>query len=193
MAKIAIYGGTFNPIHFGHIQVLSWTLANTDIEQLWLMVTPFNPIKTPTPKQTYYQRIENIKKELLQQNNISFSDCQLWLDISNTIKKAIVVSDFENFLPQPNYTINTLENLSKTYPNDTFVLLIGQDSWNHFNKWKRWQDILQTWSIYVYPRHDPTSKVNNGIPEHPNVIFLHHAPYADISSTQIRNRINTPL
>ena len=162
--KVGIYGGSFNPIHWGHIGLAKWVVENTDLDELWLMVSPNNPLKDAG----------------------ILADEKERLDAARTAVEGIEgvkVSDFEFALPRPTYTANTLRELEKKYPETEFVLVIGEDNLQILDRWKDWEWIVANHRVYVYPRHGGT-KGNEIEDEH--IIMLEGAPYFDISSTQIR-------
>ena len=200
---IGIFGGSFNPIHYGHLGLARWVVEHTNMVELWLMVTPNNPLKDSDILADEQQRFAQAKQAV--ENNIREHPLQG--------KKKILVSDFEFALPRPNYTARTLQMLTDKYPDCKFALVIGEDNLRIFNRWKQWQDILRNHLIYVYPRHEVMSggsaKQQTSEPamspldilklhaesdnsEFPNsvrgIYMLEGAPYFDISSTQIRSR-----
>ena len=164
--KIGIYGGSFNPVHFGHIGLAKWVLAHTDLDEVWLMVSPNNPLKEPGILADERERLEAVGKAIAG-------------------KAGLRASDFEFSLPRPSYTANTLRELQKRYPEHTFSLIIGEDNLAVFDRWREWQFISDNFRIFVYPRHG--SELKNRT--YKNVIFLSDAPYFDISSTEIRKKI----
>ena len=180
--KIGLYGGSFNPIHFGHIGLAQWVLANTDLDELWLMVSPNNPLKDSSILADEQVRLREAKEAIRQLGEEA---------------KGIVVSDFEFRLPKPNYTANTLRELQKQYPEYEFSLIIGEDNLLIFDKWRESEFIKGNFRIFVYPRRESTkplksftseslpSNVSEG--EH-GLIYLNGAPYFDISSTEIRQQ-----
>ena len=109
--KIGIYGGSFNPIHFGHIGLAKWVAKNTDLDELWMMVSPNNPLKDKGILADEQERLEKAKEAI--GNGLLATG------------KRIIVSDFEFHLPRPNYTANTLRVLTKQYPEHEFTLIIG--------------------------------------------------------------------
>lgn len=163
---IGLFFGSFNPVHIGHLAIADYMINYTDMQQIWFMVSPHNPLKN--------------KNQLLDQNN-RLHLVNLALDFHPTIK----ASNFEFDLPQPSYTINTLVRLKEKYPEHQFSLIMGQDNLQSFNKWKNYEEILKRNHIYVYPR--PGSSASE-FDTHPNVHFT-EAPVMDISSTFIRNAI----
>lgn len=166
--KVGIYGGSFNPVHFGHIGLAKWVLANTDLDELWFLVSPNNPLKNADSLAPEQERLEAVKQAVK--------------DIPN-----VKVSDFEFSLPRPSYTANTLRELKKAYPDYEFTLVIGEDNLAIFDRWKEYEYILQNFRIFVYPRKSALINHQSAILNAKNLMFLAQAPYFDISSTEIRN------
>ena len=170
--KIGIYGGSFNPIHFGHIGLAEWVVENTDLDEVWLMVSPNNPLKDKNILANEQDRLIKAK-EAIGENGIH----------KTTSGKRIVVSDFEFALPRPTYTANTLRALHEAYPENEFSLIIGEDNVAIFDKWREYQYILDYYRVLVYPRHNCNPYP---LPSAKDLRILHGAPYFDISSTEIR-------
>ena len=168
MAQIGIYGGSFNPIHIGHISLAEWIVEHTSLDEIWLMVTPNNPLKDLGFLIDQDKRLQ-------------------WAKTAVTGHDKIVVSDFEFHLPQPSYTIHTLQQLQQAYPQHTFSLVIGTDNLTIFHHWKDWQTILRDFPIYVYPRKG--DKIAQLQQTYPAVTILTEAPLYPISSTQIRQEL----
>ena len=166
--KIGIYGGSFNPIHFGHIGLAQWVIKNTDLDEIWLMVSPNNPLKDQSILANEQVRLQKAKEAILP-------------------GLAIVASDFEFRLPRPNYTANTLKELQKAYPEHQFTLIIGEDNLSIFHKWKDYLYILENYRIFVYPRHGCK---DYKIPNAKDLTLLKEAPYFDISSTELRKNLH---
>ena len=164
--RIGLFFGSFNPIHIGHLALANYMVNYTEMQEVWLVVSPHNPLKK--------------KSQLLNQND-RLHLVNLALDFHPSIK----ASNFEFDLPQPSYTINTLVRLKEKYPQHEFSLIMGQDNLTSFNKWKNYEEILKRNHIYVYPR--PNSGPSE-FDEHPNIHFT-EAPVMEISSTFIRNAI----
>ena len=165
--KVGIYGGSFNPIHFGHIGLAKWVLENTDLDELWLMVSPNNPLKDKNILADEHERLVAAKEAIK--------------DIP-----GLVASDFEFALPRPNYTANTLRALAQACPEHEFTLIIGEDNLSIFDKWREYQYILDNYRIFVYPRH------GNGtytLLHAKDLRVLTGAPYFDISSTELRQKL----
>ncbi len=163
---IGIFGGSFNPIHNGHIALCKAFLEQCDIDEVWLMVSPQNPLK---------QNVE------LLDDDLRLSLTQKALEGEERIKAC----DYEFHLPRPSYTWNTLQALGKDYPDHRFTLLIGGDNWACFDRWYRCEDILNNYSIAVYPRTG--SEIDAKLLP-PNVSLI-NTPLFDISSTEIRQRV----
>ena len=170
--KICIYGGSFNPIHFGHIGLEKWVVENTDLDEVWLMVSPNNPLKDKSILADEQERLAAAKQAI--------GDGLL------AIGKRIIVSDFEFHLPRPTYTANTLRALAKEYPEHKFTLIIGEDNLQIFNKWRESEYILQNYRIFVYPRKGCTPYL---VPQGKDIRLLDEAPYFDISSTELRKNL----
>ena len=116
--KIGVLGGSFNPIHIGHAILANYITQCTDIEQLWLMVSPQNPLKSELPQSYDVHR--------LAMTELVASKCD-----------NVITSGFEFTLPKPSYTVDTLKALREKFPQHEFVLVIGADNWQNFEKWKR--------------------------------------------------------
>ena len=169
--KIGIYGGSFNPIHFGHIGLAQWVIEHTDLDELWLMVSPNNPLKDKNILADEQDRLREAKETIEQLGDKGI---------------GIVVSDFEFALPRPTYTANTLRELQKQYPEHDFTLIIGEDNLEIFDKWREYQYILDNYRIFVYPRHDCSPY---SLPTAKDLQVLSEAPYFDISSTYLRKNL----
>ena len=157
MKRIGIFGGSFNPIHNGHIALAQAVLRQCALDEVWLMVSPQNPLK---------------------QNSTDLLDDHLRLQMAEKALEGVEgvkACDYEFRLSKPSYTWNTLQHLSKDYPDYTFSLLIGGDNWAHFTRWRHWKDILRCHQVIVYPRED-----------YPGTIDV---PLLDVSSTEIRQRV----
>lgn len=172
--KIGLYFGTFNPIHIGHLIIANHLAEHTDLKQVWMVVTPHNPLKN---------------KETLLQDSVRLQLVHLATEDFPKIKPC----DIEFKLPQPNYTVNTLAHLQDKYPKNEFSLIMGEDNLKSFHKWKNHEVILENHEIYVYPRVDENGQSHNdggkyGFKNHPKVHFV-AAPIVEISATFIRNSI----
>ena len=167
MAKIGIYGGSFNPVHFGHVGLAKWVIENTDLDELWFMVSPNNPLKAADSLAPEQERLKGVQDAIQ--------------DIPH-----VKASDFEFHLPRPSYTANTLRALRNTFPEHEFTLIIGEDNIAIFDRWREYEYILENYRIFVYPRKGTMSNVQFPITNAKNIIFLANAPLFDISSTSIR-------
>ena len=174
--KIGIYGGSFNPIHFGHTGLVKWVAEHSDLDEVWLMVSPNNPLKVNADLQgkfdlrtNFAERVEAAKKALAE------TDC----------KKVLRVSDFEDGLPRPSYTANTLRELQKAYPEHEFSLIIGADNWALIEKWREYEFVIKNFRIFVYPRQGYAMEARPELPKG-NIVFCQDAPLFDVSSTKLR-------
>ena len=161
--KIGLFFGSFNPVHVGHMIIANFMATHTDLDQVWMVVSPHNPHK---PKKTLakdYDRLHLVK--------LAIGD--------NLHLKA---SDIEFSLPKPSYTIDTLVYLKEKYPNHQFTLIMGGDNLATFHKWKNYEMILEHHHIYVYQR--PDYKLGELL-NHPKVKVF-EAPLMQISASYIR-------
>ena len=190
--KVGIYGGSFNPIHFGHTGLAKWVLEHTDLDEVWLMVSPNNPLKDKSILADEQERLTAVK-EAIGDGILAMGD--------EAKGKRIWVSDFEFHLPRPTYTANTLRALAKEYPEHEFTLIIGEDNLQIFDKWREYQYILDNYRVFVYPRRDKagtqgaTQPAAGTQPREATLpakgtIFLTGAPYFDISSTELRKNLH---
>ena len=173
--RIGIYGGSFNPIHFGHIGLVKWVVEHTDLDEVWMMVSPNNPLKDKSILADEQERLHEAKEAMRRLGD-------------EAIEQRIVVSDFEFHLPRPTYTANTLRALQTAYPDHHFTLIIGEDNLHIFDKWREYQYILDNYRIFVYPRRGTASSKQLTHLNHPNIVFMEDAPYFDISSTELRKQ-----
>ena len=165
--KTGLYFGSFNPIHIGHLAIANYMLEFTDLDAVWFVVSPLNPLKAKNTLLANHHRYAMVMRAVedyyrFQVTNIEFS------------------------LPQPSYTINTLVALGEKYPEKQFVLIMGSDNLDTFHKWKNYKVILQYYPLFVYPRpgHD-----GGKFREHPSVHWV-DAPLMEISSSFIRSAIS---
>ena len=184
--KIGIYGGSFNPIHFGHIGLAKWVIENTNLEEVWMMISPNNPLKDKSILADEQERLAAAKEAIgdgLLGNKTMRQE-------SEETKGRIIVSDFEFHLPRPTYTANTLRALAKEYPEHEFTLIIGEDNLRIFDQWREYQYILDNYRVFVYPRKSENEKVKGEKLEAKEIIYLAGAPYFDISSTELRKNLH---
>jgi nicotinate-nucleotide adenylyltransferase len=166
--SIGLYFGTFNPIHIGHLAIANYLAENSDLDEIWMVVTPHNPHKKKKTLLDDYQRLHMV---------------HLATDDYDRIK----ASNIEFSLPQPSYTVNTLAHLSEKYPDKDFTLIMGEDNLKSLHKWKNYQVILEDYSIIVYPRVS-LGNVPEQFKNHSKISKI-DAPIMEISSTMIRNGI----
>ncbi len=163
---IGLFFGSFNPIHTGHLIIANYMASFTDLKEVWLVVSPHNPLKLKSGLANMYDRLEMTK-------------------LATENAPQIKVSDIEFKLPQPSYTIDTLTYLQEKYPEKEFVLIMGADNLTSFKKWKNYEVLLQNYKIYVYPRPGVDITEWEG---HPSITFT-TTPEMEISSTFIRKAI----
>ena len=166
--KVGLYFGTFNPIHVGHLIIANHIVENSDLDQLWMVVTPHNPLKKKSGLLADYHRLQMV--------HLATEDYD-----------KIIPSDIEFKLPQPNYTVNTLAHLQEKFPQHEFSLIMGEDNLKSLKKWKNFELILNNYHLYVYPRIS-TDEVPEEFVNHPNIHKV-NAPIIELSSTFIRNSI----
>lgn len=168
MKRVGLFFGSFNPIHIGHLILANYILENTNMDELWFVVSPQNPFKE--------------KKSLLNDNNRLD---MVQLAIENYPKMR--ASNVEFSLPTPSYTIDTLTYLKEKHPNYLFSLIMGEDNLKNLHKWKNYETLINQYQIIVYPR---LSEGNNK-PEllnHDNISLV-KAPIIELSATEIRRMI----
>ena len=163
--KVGLYFGSFNPIHHGHLIIANFVLQNTDLNQVWLVISPQNPFKKNHGLLNEYHR----------------------LALANTALEGetrLRASDIEFRLPKPSYTIDTLTYLHEKYPDYEFVIIMGSDSYQNLDKWKNADVIMNRYGIYVYTR--PGYPVRKDLPTKISVL---KAPMLQISATEVRNMV----
>lgn len=161
--KIGLFFGSFNPVHVGHMIIANYMAQHSDLDQVWMVVSPQNPHKTRSSLAKDYDRLHLVNlaigdNNLLRSSNIEFS------------------------LPKPSYTVDTLTYLKEKHPNNTFVLIMGGDNLGTFHKWKNYEVILKNHEIYVYKR--PSYDLGE-LQTHESVSIF-EAPLMKISSSYIR-------
>ncbi len=158
--------GSFNPAHNGHLIIASHFIQNTEIEEVWFVLSPQNPFKTDEKILDGEKRLELLNAAI--EENPAFASC-----------------DIEFGMETPSYSINTIKKLRDQYPDRQFILIIGSDNLDSFNQWKEYEQILDLVNVYVYPR---TAQCTSRFLSHPRVTMV-RAPLLDISSTMIRKAI----
>ncbi len=163
---IGVLGGSFNPVHIGHMMLASYIQQFTDLDEVWLSLSPLNPLKAGS---------DELIPDLIRLK-------MLELAIGNT--SGLNICDYELSMPRPSYTINTLHYLAKRYPRHNFKLIIGSDNWKIFDQWKDHEAIISEFGVIVYPRPGyPVGTIDD------YVVDVVNAPMADISSTFIRKAL----
>lgn len=164
--QIGIFGGSFNPIHIGHLALSNYLCEYTELDEIWFMVSPRNPLK--------------------EAGELWDDDLRLSL-VRAAVKEypKLHASDFEFSLPRPSYTYHTLCELKKVYPQYDFTLIIGADNWEVFPRWKFSEEILRGFPVYIYPR--PNYHIDTTMLP-PTAKFL-PTPMFEISSSFIREAI----
>ena len=163
--KIGLYFGSFNPIHTGHLIIASHAVNETDLNQVWFVVSPQNPFKQSASLLNEYQRLHLIKSAIDGENNLR-------------------ASSFEFNMPKPSYTIDSLAYLKEKHPEHQFFILMGSDGFTNLNKWKNHEVIAANYPIYIYLR--PGFAVSE---THGATIHILDAPLLEISSSHIRELI----
>lgn len=163
--KTGLFFGSFNPVHVGHLIIANYVCEFTDIEEVWMVISPQNPLKDRNQLLSADIRYSMVKKAIGNYAHIH-------------------VSDIELHLPMPSYTVNTLKTMENSYKNREFVLIMGADSLVQFHEWKDWQEIARNYARYVYPRRG----IDVSEADLTNCRML-DAPLIDISSTMIRNAL----
>ena len=163
MSKIGLFFGSFNPIHVGHLIIANFMATQSDLKEVWLVVSPQNPLKKKSSLANDYDRLNLVR-----------------LAIGDNPK--LRASDVEFSLPKPSYTVDTLTHLRDKYPNKQFVLIMGGDNLATLHKWKNYELLLRDYEIYVYQR--PSYDLGE-LAAHSNVKIF-EAPLMQISASYIR-------
>ena len=163
--NIGLYFGSFNPIHIGHLIIANHVLNETSLEKIWFIVSPQNPLKKSNSLLNEFDRLHLVRLAVQDDNRIK-------------------CSDIEFSLSKPSYTTNTLAFLTEKYPEHTFSIIMGSDSYQNLDKWKNFETIVSNYSIYVYKREG--HEINKFSGERPVIL---NAPLIQISATQIRDHI----
>jgi nicotinate-nucleotide adenylyltransferase len=177
MKKVGLFFGTYNPVHVGHLIIANHMVHYTELDEVWLVVSPQNPFKEKSGLLADYHRLA-VARIAVEDN------------------PKLRVSDVEFSLPQPSYTVHTLAHLNEAYPDTEFALIMGEDNLRTLHKWKNYEVILERHKIYVYPRalteqeredlksHRMPSSTSN----HPNIIKV-DAPVMKLSASFVRKAI----
>lgn len=178
--KIGLYFGTFNPIHVGHLVIANYMADFTDLDQVWLVVSPHNPLKDKSTLLADLHRLSLVREAIL--DNPKLRDC-----------------DVEFKLPKPSYTITTLTALKEKYPQHKFALIMGEDNLRTFHRWFNYEKVLEAHHIYVYPRvltmqeeaevQSISKDVKSDLIKHQHIHYCEDAPVMKVSSSFIRQAI----
>jgi nicotinate-nucleotide adenylyltransferase len=163
--KIGLYFGSFNPIHVGHLIIANHIANNTDLQKVWFVVSPQNPLKQSSSLLNEYDRLHLINISIEGENKLR-------------------TSNVEFTLPKPSYTVDTLAYLTEKYPEHEFSIIMGSDSFSNIAKWKNYEVILKNHELYIYKR--PGFEIDTAFKK--DLIIL-NAPLLEISSTRIRELI----
>lgn len=165
--EIGIFSGSFNPIHNGHLIMANYMCEFANLDEVWLVVTPHNPLKKRDDMLAEQERLKMVELAVAKYDSIKASEVELHME-------------------RPSFTINTLEKLSNVHPECNFSLIIGADNWSFFDKWKDSQKIIDNYKILIYPRVEASVSIPESLRE---TIRLVSAPIIEISSTFIRQCI----
>lgn len=160
--KIGLFFGSFNPIHIGHLIIARYILNITDINKIWFIVSPQNPLKSSRSLLNEYHRLHLVR--------LAVED-----------ESAFAASDIEFKLPKPSFTIDTLTYLKEKHPNTKFSVILGSDSYRNIYKWKNHLQLISNYEFIIYNR--PGFEVHNSLS---NIYLLENVPLLQISSTEIR-------
>ena len=163
--NIALYFGSFNPVHVGHLIIANTIVSNSVFDRLWFVISPLNPLKPKISLLNEYHR-------------------KYMIDLAIEGDSRFKTSNVEFSLPKPSYTIDTLTYLSEKYPEHSFSVIMGSDSYQNLSKWKNYESILKNYNIIIYnrPGYAPPENL-------PSTVYLIKAPLLEISSTHIRELI----
>ncbi|MDR3680077.1 MAG: nicotinate (nicotinamide) nucleotide adenylyltransferase [Flavipsychrobacter sp.] len=162
---IGLYFGSFNPIHTGHLIIANHVTEHTEIDKIWFVVSPHNPLKDSHSLLNEYDRLHLV--------NLAIED-----------NRKFKASNVEFHLPKPSYTINTLTYLSEKFPLEKFSLILGTDSFQNIHRWKNFEQLIADYNFIIYKR--PGFEITE---THGATISLLDAPLLDISSTYIRKQV----
>lgn len=168
MRRIGIFGGSFNPIHNGHAIIASYIMQHGGLDQLWLMVSPQNPLKQPHEMAGELHRLRMTEM------------------VSHRID-GVETSAFEFTMPRPSYTIDTLHALQDKFPDDEFWLVIGADNWAVWDRWRSHDEIIQQFHVLIYPRLGYEVSIPDTLTDR---VRLVNAPIIELSSTTVRELLS---
>lgn len=165
--KTGLFFGSFNPIHNGHMAIAEFIIENTDLDELWFVVSPMNPLKRKKTMLEDHHRLELVYKAIGDDPRFK-------------------ISDIEFNMPKPSFTVDTLIYLSEKYPERVFELIMGSDNLMNFNRWKNHDTLIKNHKRIIYPRHGDSREE---ILQHENIEIV-NAPRMEISSSFIREAIS---
>jgi nicotinate-nucleotide adenylyltransferase len=166
MKRIALFSGSFNPVHIGHLALANWICEYEDMDEVWFLVTPQSPMKMQSGMMDAHLRLDYVKRSIAGYPKFK-------------------ASDFEFAAEQPSYTVDTLRRISEAWPDDEFHFVIGADNWVTFDKWKNYREIIEKYRIIIYPRLGYNVA---GLDGYANVRMA-PAPVIEISSRFIRQAL----
>lgn len=165
MRHIGVFGGSFNPVHSGHMMVASYIAQWCGLDEVWLMLSPLNPLKSDAGLLPDATRLDMLR--------IAVGDSPL-----------VRVSDFELSMPRPSYTVDTMQALRQAYPDCSFRIIIGSDNWAIFDRWRDPEVLLRDFGVIIYPR--PGYPLPDRLPSGAMAV---DAPVCSLSSTMIREAV----
>lgn len=172
MKRVGLYCGTFNPIHVGHLVIANFMAHHTDLDEVWIVVTPHNPLKARETLLPDEHRLQMVRLAIMNNDRL-------------------FASDVEFTLPQPNYTVDTIDHLRAAHPGIEFVLIMGEDNLRSLHRWSRYERLCAEVDLFVYPR-DLTEGESEGRADASvdlSRVHMVDAPMIKISSTFLRNAI----
>jgi len=170
--KTGLYFGSFNPIHIGHMAIANYLIEFTDLQQIWFVVSPHNPLKEKASLLNDYQRLEMVHRAINDDPRFR-------------------ASDIEFSMPKPSYTIDTLTYLKEKYPHKEFSLIMGSDNLYYIHKWKNFTELIKDYKIIVYPRpgYPMDREKLQVLIDYKEQFEEVNAPLMEISSSFLRNAI----
>jgi nicotinate-nucleotide adenylyltransferase len=169
--KVGLYFGSFNPIHHGHLLIATYVLQHSDLDQIWFVVSPQNPLKPSSSLLNEYSRLYLVQKAIEGE-------------------KKLKASDIEFKLPRPSYTVDTIAYLQEKYPANEYSIIMGSDSFQNLAKWKNYTWLLQHCPFYIYTRPEHETLPDYRGAKQINVL---KAPLLPVSATEIRRNIKAGI
>jgi len=190
--NIAVYSGSFNPLHIGHLAIIRHMIEVAGFDMVYLIVSPKNPLKdgisSDSGSERYKAAVEAVERRFLRSGLSDFGR-----NDSKAVEARVKVDDIELNMPEPHYTIRTLDALKEREPGNRFTLVMGADNLADIRRWRDYTRILKEFGVAVFPRegHDLTEIKQDLLKEDPAyMIQILDAEMVDISSTQIREAIS---